>query len=451
MMSLNLIGVLLWFYSYMSITIILFLNCIGLLAYIFYQSTQLVKEVSKTNILINDSNKVKAAFLANMSHEIRTPLNAINGFSEILAHTTDASEKNYLIKNIRKNTYELTNFIDNILDISKIEFGRIHLDNQNVSLSSIVSQTKETMEARAQAKGLIFKIESIGKLPTHVYLDESRIQQILINLIGNAIKFTDTGFVKLQIEAEFDQSNQLYLLFTIIDTGIGISEPDQMDLFQSFSQADDSNTRRYGGIGLGLALSRRLAQQFLGDVLLLKSQINVGSAFCLRVPLENLNNIEWKEHLFLDLSTSSVQLNLPIDIDITEKKVLLVEDSEDNREIFKHFLKSMNLYVDTAENGEIAITKLIQSDYDFILMDIQLPIIDGLEATRMIRSMGYLKPIIALTAHASFEAKMSCLRAGCTDIITKPVTQTSLLQNILFILEDKKLDGTTNDITKLHT
>ena len=446
---LDIIGVVLWCYSLTPLVTILFLNCIALLTYSFYQSFQLIKQIEKTNFLINDSNKVKAAFLANMSHEVRTPLNAINGFSEILLHAQSADEKNYLIQSIRKNCYELTNFIDNILDISKIEFGRLYIENQTIRLRSIIDEVQLIMTARAHAKGLQFIVEATGKLPRYVFIDKSRVQQILINLIGNAIKFTENGFIKLKIEAKKTTKGKTKLYFLVIDTGIGISEPDQLDLFQSFSQADNSFTRRYGGVGLGLALSRRLAQQLSGDVVLLKSQLKYGSSFCFQMPLENVSDVEWVDNLFSDLNTQPVQLNLPYDFDLSKKKVLLVEDSEDNREIFHFFLKSVDLEVHFAENGEIAIEKISCENYDFILMDVQLPIVDGLEATRIIRSMGFKNPIIALTAHASIDAKSNCLNAGCNGVINKPVTQNMLLQNILYILKKNSLQGNENDDQEL--
>ena len=416
----------------------LFLLFIVLSIGIFYQTHNLFDQEKKTKIVMEDSTKVKVAFLQNMSHEIRTPLNAISGFSEMLAHTTNEAEKKYLVESIRKNSSELTAFVDNILDISKIEFGRIFINKKNICLMSTVEKIKDTMGKRAHAKGLLFEIESVSKLPTGIQVDESRVNQILVNLIGNAIKFTESGYVKLQIEAQVAANGQTQMIFTIIDTGIGISTPDQLELFQSFSQADFSNTRRYGGIGLGLALSQRLAQQFDGDVILLKSQLGKGSTFRLRIPCGELHQVEWKENLFASLINPSIQLGFLSDSTLNNKKILIVEDSEENQQIFKYFLESAGAVCDTAENGAIAIEKASCFDYDVILMDIQMPVMDGLVATKKICAMGYQKPIIALTAHASVEAKLSCLRAGCIELITKPVTQESLIQKILIILEEQK-------------
>lgn len=424
---------------YMSnVVAILSVLSIALLVGISYQTRNLLIQKSNAAALREDSNKVKAAFLSNMSHEIRTPLNAINGFSEILSHTTNEDEKKYLVESIRKNSNELTAFIDNILDISKIEFGRIFINKKSISLLAIIEKIKVSMEKRAHEKGLLFEIESINKLPTRIWADEARVKQILINLVGNAIKFTEKGYVKLQIEAQESADGQTHLMFTIIDTGVGISASDQLELFQSFSQADYSSTRRHGGIGLGLALSRRLAQQFDGDVTLLTSQLGRGSTFRLRIPCGNLQNNEWKENLFASLINPSIQLDFFTTSDLKNKKVLIVEDSEENQEIFEYFLSAAGAQSDIAENGAVAVEKAAVADYDLILMDIQMPKMDGLEATKKIRAMGFQKPIIALTAHASVEAKMSCLNVGCDGLITKPVTQETLVQKILLTIEEQK-------------
>jgi len=417
-----------------------FLLLLVLLIGIFYQTHKVLNQKSRALSLLKDSNKVKAAFLSNMSHEVRTPLNAINGYSEILAQTTNAAEKTYLIESIRRNSHELTAYIDNILEISKIEFGRIYINRSNVTLVSIIEKIIENMQARARSKGLIFTIESLGQLPTEVYVDKTRVIQILINLIGNAIKFTEKGLVKVQVQAQAqaqaDDSTreQTQLIFTIIDTGIGISAPNQLELFQSLTQLDESPTRRHGGMGLGLALSRRLAQQLDGDVTLLQSQLDQGSVFSLRIPCGVIPRTTWQENLFDPVIKFPVQLNLPTAADLQKKKILIVEDSKDNQIIFEHFLKAAGAMTDIAENGVIALQKAHKLDYDLILMDIQLPEMDGHEATRRLRLMGYNKPIIALTAHGSVEAKKKCLDAGCTNLITKPVSQESLVQSILTVL-----------------
>ncbi|MBC7419693.1 MAG: response regulator [Bdellovibrio sp.] len=389
---------------------------------------------------VEDSNRVKTAFLSNMSHEIRTPLNAITGFSEILCKTVEPAEKNSLMESIKKNTSQLTSIIDNILDISKVEFGRIYINKENISLLSIVEEIKWVMEMRAKAKGITFHIEGLGKLPAFVETDESRVKQILINLIGNAIKFTETGSVKLQIKCEplSLRSKDYQLLFIVIDTGIGISALAQQGLFQSFSQADISSTRRFGGVGLGLALSKRLAQQFGGDVSLINSRLENGSIFQFKIPAGKAKDMQWKNNLFENIQNPAEHSLHKTEATLKNKNVLIIEDSEDNQEIFKYFLKAAGATSDIIDNGEDAVQQANHDNYDLILMDIQLPKMDGMEATRRIRAKGYKKPIIALTAHSSPEEKANCLKAGCVDLITKPVTQETLIKQILFILEENK-------------
>ena len=411
---------------------------------IFYQTQNLLHQEKKANDFKEESNKVKEAFLSNMSHEIRTPLNAISGFSKILSHSANENEKQYLIEGIRKNTTELTNFIENILDISKIEFGRIVINKKYINLLTIIERIKTTMENRAHSKGLLFEIEALSKLPIEIDVDEARVKQILINLIGNAIKFTEKGYIKLQIEAQNSGYGQTHLMFTIIDTGIGISSSGQLELFQSFSQIDYSNTRRYGGIGLGLALSRRLAQQLNGEVTLLESQIEKGSVFRLRIPCGNLQNVKWQDNLFMQLSGPMYQLDFLGNLKLDGLKILIVEDSKDNQNIFNYFLTTAGAETAVAENGQIAVEMVTAAEYDVILMDIQMPVLDGMAATRKIRELGFKNPIIALTAHASVEAKLNCLEAGCVDLITKPVTGDILIKRINLTLEEYRYGAKDN-------
>lgn len=387
---------------------------------------------------VEDANKMKTTFLSNMSHEIRTPLNAIAGFSEMLEETTSPKEKHTLIDGIRKNTTHLTTIIDNILDISKIEFGQIFIHKEKISLLNLIRDLEKSLELNASAKGIRFEIENIGPLPATIVTDESRVKQILLNLLGNAVKFTEKGSVILQVRCIWNENKDSQLIFSIIDTGIGISLSSQMELFKSFTQADPSSTRRFGGLGLGLALSRRLAHQIGGDVSLIKSLPSQGSTFQLKIPCGELKGVKKISNLSEPVTsalTADSQLQAPL---LKDKKVLIVEDAEDNQDIFKFFLKSAGATSEVIDNGEDAVKKSSTSDYDLILMDIQLPKMDGLEATRLIRQSGYKKPIIALTAHASVEEKLSCLQAGCVDLITKPVSQKTLIKRIETILEEQQ-------------
>lgn len=383
---------------------------------------------------VEDANKAKTAFLANMSHEIRTPLNAIIGFSEILSTTSDdqIEQKHNLVEGVKKNGQQLSRIIDDILDLSKVEAGKLVVDKKRIRFSAIINEIKSVMELRAAEKKISFYIESVGKLPTHIETDEIRLKQILMNVIGNAIKFTDHGHVKLKIHFDQNDIKDNFLFFTVEDTGIGISDENQQSLFSPFSQGDNSNTRRYGGTGLGLALSRRLSMQLGGDIVLQESTKNIGSTFLITINCGDLYQADWKEKLF-DMPQPPVKVKTQagsIKDNLKDLRVLLVEDSEDNQEIFVHFLKTAGAKSDIVEDGLVAVEKAANNDYDFILMDIQIPGVDGKEATRRIRSQGYKKPIIALTAHALQQEKESCIKAGCNGQITKPVTGEAFIEQI---------------------
>jgi signal transduction histidine kinase/CheY-like chemotaxis protein len=378
-----------------------------------------------------DLNKFNTTFLSNISHEIRTPLNAITGFSEILNLTEDPSEKIKLSNGIKKNTDQLTHILDNILEISKLESGLIQIQKKPHLLASLISLIENNLKMKASIKNLESSIRVSNDLPNCVESDYLRTKQILFNLIDNAIKFTESGVIHILIEYDYNSST---LSFKVIDKGIGISQETQLELFKNFTQLDSSSTRRFGGVGLGLSLSQRIAQQMNGHVILVESILHQGSTFQLKLPCKVMTELECLSCQNEDCLKSKL-IPKYVSLDLNHKKVLLVEDSIDNQDIFEFYLKSVGLETEIVDNGEDAVKKALTSYYDFILMDIQLPKMDGLEATRLIRSHGFTKPIIALTAHASFEEKLSCLSAGCVDLITKPVTQKTLIHQIQNILE----------------
>jgi len=413
---------------------------IGLLLSFFKQFENTISHEAKEKLLLEESNRMKSAFLANMSHEIRTPLNAITGYSEILSRTENKNERQSLIENIQKNSSHLTGIIDNILDISNIEFGKIMITTQNISVRSLFEEILVTMNNRADAKGIKFDISSEGVLPEYVMAAESRVKQVMTNLLGNAVKFTEIGGVSVHFKIEASSSGQKFINVSVKDTGIGISKRDQADLFQSFSQADVSSTRRFGGIGLGLVVSKRMAQQFGGDVTLVHSRIGRGSTFELKIPCSAIENVNWSENVMTGIAQTKTSNQFQNFNQLAGKKILIVEDSEDNQEIFEFFLRSVGAIPDVVDNGISAIRRVREEDFDLILMDIQLPQMDGLEATRRLRIEGFKNPIIALTAHASSEEKNSSLESGCVGLITKPVSQETLIKQILTIVNDSTKD-----------
>lgn len=413
---------------------------IGLLLSFFKQFENTIHHEAKEKLLLEESNRMKSAFLANMSHEIRTPLNAITGYSEILSRTENQNERHVLIENIQKNSSHLTGIIDNILDISNIEFGKIMITTQNISLRSLFEGVLVTMNNRADAKSIKFNISSEGALPEYVIAAESRVKQVMTNLLGNAVKFTENGGVSVHFKIESSPTGQKFITIRVKDTGIGISKQDQADLFQSFSQADVSSTRRFGGIGLGLVVSKRMAQQFGGDVTLIDSRIGRGSTFELKIPCGEIENVKWSETVMTEIAQAKASSQLQNYNQLAGKRILIVEDSEDNQEIFEFFLRSVGAIPDVVDNGISAIRRVREEDYDLILMDIQLPQMDGLEATRRLRIEGFKNPIIALTAHASSAEKKSSLESGCIGLITKPVSQDTLIKQILTIVNDSTKD-----------
>lgn len=413
---------------------------IGLLLSFFKQFENTISHEAKEKALLEESNRMKSAFLANMSHEIRTPLNAITGYSEILSRTDDHNDRNQLIENIQKNSSHLTGIIDNILDISNIEFGKMTIHTQKISVHSLFEDVLVTMNNRAEAKGIKFEITSEGLFPDRVLAAESRVKQVMTNLLGNAIKFTEVGGVSLKFKIDSGSAGQKFIVVHVKDTGIGISKHDQADLFQSFSQADTSSTRRFGGVGLGLVVSKRLAQQFGGDVSLIDSRIGRGSTFELKIPCGDLEDVIWADDVLLGISQQNEAVQFQNFNQLAGKRILIVEDSEDNQDIFQFFLRSVGAIPDIVDNGISAIRRVREEDYDLILMDIQLPQMDGLEATRRLRIEGFKNPIIALTAHASAEEKISSIESGCLGLITKPVSQDTLIKQILTIINDSTKD-----------
>jgi signal transduction histidine kinase len=392
--------------------------------------TQALGAIENAKLLkkAEDSNLAKTAFVANMSHEIRTPLNAVIGFSELMIKKDlSESQRNGFSINLRKSGEQLTRIIDDILDLSKIEAGKLSIEKKPVQLATLTRELQSLVEIRSREKGIRFTIESVDELPEHIETDEIRLKQILMNLIGNAIKFTESGSVTLRIGAlERD-----FISFQIRDTGIGISEEAQRELFQPFSQVDNSSTRKFGGSGLGLALSRRLSQQLGGDLNLIESVPGQGSIFELRLTAGDLHDVEWTSQL-LELTKGEKEepVSLQPRARLDRNKILLVEDSVDNQEIFRFFLESAGAKIDIVDNGLAAVERAATGDYDIILMDIQIPEIDGKEATRRIRRQGFTRPIIALTAHGMLEERESCLAAGCTGQITKPVSEEALISEV---------------------
>lgn len=385
------------------------------------------------------SSRSKSAFLANMSHEIRTPLNALMGFSDMLAGRQLADSRRLAIaSSIRKNSEYLTRLIDDVLDLSKIEAGKLKIHHRRVSLSNLVYEVKSVIDLKASEKNLAFEVKAVGLLPDQIFLDDVRLKQILLNICGNAVKFTNHGSVNMTISCRKRGGNSGELVFYVEDTGVGISEEAQAHLFKPFSQGDETTTRRFGGSGLGLALSVRLANELGGSLRLIRSVKNVGSVFEIIIPTGDLQNVEWISTLNVPgPSYPHVVAPAPV-VRLEGARVLVVEDSPDNQEIFAFFLRNAGADVTLVDNGEAAVEEGWRGLYNLILMDIQIPGIDGKEATRRLRAKGCMTNIVALTAHAMREEKESCLQAGCDGQITKPVGEKDFIEAVAQYLAKKR-------------
>ncbi len=381
------------------------------------------------------ASEAKSLFLANMSHEIRTPLGAVLGFTEFLNDLSLSADERLKYTNIiHRNGQLLTQLIDDILDLSKVEAGHLEVETIETSLPNLIADIKSLMSTRAQEKGLNFLIETSGQFPEVIYSDPTRLRQILINVIGNAIKFTEKGFVKLSLATKpVDSVRSEQIIFTVEDTGPGISGENRERLFEWFTQADSSTTRKFGGTGLGLALSRRLARSMHGDVELMQSSAK-GSKFIISIT----TNIDSQEQLSVpsekyqsELTNSELKPGVEnILKKINGLKILLVDDSPDNRFLIKSILERKGMIVELAENGQEGLEKALGGAFNLVLMDMQMPVLDGFAATTQLRSKGYLGGIVALTAHAMKEERVKTKMAGCDAHLTKPIEVPKLLRCI---------------------
>jgi CheY-like chemotaxis protein len=366
-------------------------------------------------------------FLANMSHEIRTPLGAILGFTALLneGDLSAADRANYT-EIVARNGEQLTQLINDILDLSKVEAGHLEMEQIEFSLTNLVSDLTSLMKFRAQEKGLTFTVVSKSVVPDVIISDPTRLRQILFNIIGNAIKFTERGGVNVTIEA--DDSTPRKISFAVEDTGAGIKPESQNRLFEWFTQADASTTRKFGGTGLGLAISRKFARALGGNVELVSSNES-GTKFNISIACSVQPSKMASERNY------AAQMEPGIDQfrkirrgrELSDFRVLIVDDSADNRLLIQNILQRKGIHVESAENGKEGVEKALKNEYDLVLMDIQMPVLDGLQATALLRKRGYLKPIVALTAHAMKEEREKTRAAGCNFHLTKPIEIGSLL------------------------
>jgi hypothetical protein len=375
----------------------------------------------------NEASRAKSAFLANISHEIRTPLGAMLGFAELAldSKNTSPEEKSGYLATIIRNGQQLLHIVDEVLDLSKAESDQILVEKISFSLPKLLEDVSSLLTVKAQEKNLQLSITPVGKLPDRVTTDPLRLRQILINIVGNAIKFTEQGSVDVTVCVQSAKKKSL-LEFVVKDSGIGISDEQAPRLFQPFVQADSSMTRKYGGTGLGLFLARKLAKLLGGDVVLRKSDLLKGSEFVITVDITGDVALKRSEVPVSGKKTGDSGAE-PVPVaKPSEGRVLIVDDSEDNRVMMAAYLEKSSFTFDMAENGLEGVEKALQQNYDMVLMDIQMPKMDGFEAIKYLREKNYDGPVVAVTAHAMKGYRERCLSNGFDDYLCKPLSWTAL-------------------------
>lgn len=381
-------------------------------------SLELAKEAAEA------ASRMKTTFLASMSHELRTPLGAILGFAELLRDPSLAAcDRDGFLDIVTRNGKLLHGIIDDILDLTKVEAGFLSVDQQPVDLETTVLDVAALLRVQAEQKGIDLVAKPLVSSDSTIVSDPIRIKQILMNLLGNAIKFTERGKVEIALEISTEAGGAVAAL-TISDTGVGMTAEQTTRLFQPFVQADDSVTRKFGGTGLGLALSKRIARALGGDVKLLESREGLGSVFRFELPITRAATNATVRTIPAKPS------DCPSELSLNGLSVLLVDDSADNRNLVQRLLGRRGAKAELATDGEEAVRLALEGTHDLVLMDISMPVMDGYTATRKLRESGFAKPILALTAHALPEIRKRCLDAGFTDHFTKPIAARELLTRI---------------------
>ena len=382
------------------------------------------------------ASRAKSDFLANMSHEIRTPMTAILGFADLLAEQTGAdSHRNHaeMASSIRRNAEHLLAIINDVLNLSKIEAGKLQIELVACSPRQIIQDVLSLLGPKATEKGLTLSLASGNMVPDWITTDPTRLRQIAVNLIGNAIKFTQSGgvTVALDFSPPLPGMNRGVLRLVIADSGIGLSEEQQASLFEVFHQADTSTTRRFGGTGLGLAISRRLARLMGGDILV-DSDPGKGSTFTLSITAP----VAERPHAATAPGTADA-FNLA-------GRILIAEDGEDNQRLLRHYFSRANADFELVSDGQKAFDRAMAeaangTPFDVILMDMQMPVLDGYSAVRRLRESGYKLPIAALTANVLHEQRQRAIAAGCDDFVGKPFERKKLFEVCQRLIERSKV------------
>lgn len=375
-----------------------------------------------------EASQAKSMFLANMSHEIRTPLTAIIGFSEALLDVNQGmSERIESIRTINRAGNHLLGVINDILDLSKIEAGRLEVESRAVAVLDMIDEVSSLAQVQAAAKGIEFRVETTFPLPRYIRSDSVRLRQVLLNLVSNAIKFTEQGEVNLRLRYDVTGAS---IIIDISDSGIGMTEEQISRLFQPFSQADSSTTRRFGGTGLGLALSKQLVDR-LGGIISVSSSPGVGSCFSVSLGTGHVETMVNSADQAQQLRQSMVEGQAGANLSGT---ILVAEDNPDNQRLIALNTRRLGPEAKLVENGALAVAAALAQPYDLILMDMQMPVMDGLTAVRQLRARGYQGPIVALTANATQTDMQNCLEAGCSGFLTKPIDRNQFADTLRHFL-----------------
>ncbi len=395
---------------------------------IAHQMTRSIRHSEKRQRILAvqaaSANKAKSEFLANMSHEIRTPMTAILGYAEVLGDLgeKDMTDLNYAeaVQSIQRSGKHLMTIINDVLDLSKIESGKLMVEHKPCSILETVRDVYTAMRVGALRKGLELNVRFETAFPETVVSDAHRVRQILLNLVGNAVKFTPEGSVEIVLRDDGD-----FLHFSVVDTGVGIAQDKISALFDPFEQLDTSVTRMHEGTGLGLTISQHLANLMDGEIRV-ESMLGVGSSFALLIPRACPDGVRLLER-FEETAALGEQVVAELPVHLSGM-VLLAEDGQDNQRLIRHLLVRAGYEIEIAQNGREAVDRYSADPgrYDVILMDMQMPVLDGYSATRCLREMGHRVPIIALTAHALDGARDHCIEAGCDEYLTKPIDRERL-------------------------
>ncbi len=388
---------------------------------------QIEHDLLEAKVAAEAASRAKSAFVANMSHEIRTPMTAILGYADLLSQSQqNVQQRNNCVQTIRRNGQHLLSIINDILDVSKIEAGKMTVETIACSPIQLVTDVASLMRIRAKDKQLNFDVRYVGAVPETITSDPTRVRQVLMNLVGNAIKFTESGGVKVIVSMVEQKPHQpARMRFDVVDTGMGLTLKQQEQLFKPFVQADESTTRKFGGTGLGLTISKKLAEMLGGD-LTVRSVAGNGSTFSLTLQTGDLSRTRMIETPQIEAENTANQPDFWNDSLRLSGRVLVAEDGPDNQVLASFYLEHAGLEVSVAENGQLACEAALAAvadgkPFDMILMDMQMPEMDGYAATTFLREQKYTGPIVAFTAHAMGGDREKCIACGCDDFAVKPI------------------------------